>query len=119
MKPLPAGYPPTSEPDFTPLRLLANPPDRVNCLRLHRQRREAGRYVDGVVDRLMDQTGHTDPGFTLRVYRHSVRRDQESKDQLRALVGVDGPGTNSVSGTNSGTNRKNEGVTSMVVRNGR
>jgi hypothetical protein len=80
MKPLPAGYPPTSEPDFTPLRLLANPPDRVNCLRLHRQRREAGRYVDGVVDRLMDQTGHTDPGFTLRVYRHSVRRDQESKD---------------------------------------
>ena len=47
----------------------------------------------------MDLLGHTDPGFTLRVYRHSMRRDQESKDQLRALVGVEIPGTDSVSGT--------------------
>ena len=60
----------------------------------------------------MDLLGHTDPGFALRVYRHSMRRDQESKDQPRALVGVEIPGTDSVSGTISGTNRQNEHVTS-------
>jgi hypothetical protein len=37
----------------------------------------------------MDQLGHTDPGFTLRVYRHGMRRDDDSKRQLRALVGVE------------------------------
>ena len=36
---------------------------------------------------VMDQLGHTDPTFTLRVYRHGMRRDQASKDALRALVG--------------------------------
>jgi integrase len=36
---------------------------------------------------VMDQLGHTDPGFTLRVYRHGMRRDQASKDALRELVG--------------------------------
>jgi integrase len=25
---------------------------------------------------VMDELGQTDPGFTLRVYRHSMRRDQ-------------------------------------------
>jgi hypothetical protein len=35
----------------------------------------------------MDQLGHTDPGFTLRVYRHGMRRDAASKEKLRALVG--------------------------------
>src|SRR2546423_12183513 len=34
----------------------------------------------------MDQVGHTDPGFTLRVYRHAMRRDDGEKDRLRALV---------------------------------
>ncbi len=36
---------------------------------------------------VMDQLGHTDPGFTLRVYRHGMRRDQVSRDGLRQLVG--------------------------------
>lgn len=36
---------------------------------------------------VMDQLGHTDPGFTLRVYRHGMRRDRAAKQRLRALVG--------------------------------
>jgi integrase len=36
---------------------------------------------------VMDQLGHTDPGFTLRVYRHGMRRDKAARDRLRALVG--------------------------------
>jgi integrase len=36
----------------------------------------------------MDQLGHTDPGFTLRVYRHGMRRDAASKQALRELVGL-------------------------------
>ncbi len=35
----------------------------------------------------MDQLGHTDPGFTLRVYRHGMRRDYAAGERLRALVG--------------------------------
>jgi integrase len=68
---------------------------------------------------MMDQLGHTDPGFTLGVYRHSMRRDQESKDRLRALVGEDVEAPQAgVSGTNSGTNGQNGGVSSTVERNG-
>jgi integrase len=37
---------------------------------------------------VMDQLGHTDPAFTLRVYRHGMRRDQDSKDALREFVGL-------------------------------
>lgn len=36
---------------------------------------------------VMDQLGHADPGFTLRVYRHGMRRDHAAKARLRALVG--------------------------------
>jgi integrase len=36
---------------------------------------------------VMDQLGHTDPGFTLRVYRHGMRRDESARDRLHALVG--------------------------------
>ena len=36
----------------------------------------------------MDQLGHTDPAFTLRVYRHGMRRDAASKQALRQLVGM-------------------------------
>lgn len=36
----------------------------------------------------MDQRGHTDPTFTLRVYRHGMRRDQAFKRALRELVGL-------------------------------
>jgi integrase len=36
---------------------------------------------------VMDQLGHADPGFTLRVYRHGMRRDPAAKERLRELVG--------------------------------
>jgi conjugative relaxase-like TrwC/TraI family protein len=35
---------------------------------------------------VMAQLGHTDPGFTLRVYAHSMRRDERDKERLRAVV---------------------------------
>jgi hypothetical protein len=42
----------------------------------------------------MDQLGRTDPGFTLRVYRHGMRRDLAAMERLRALVsGTDEPPT--------------------------
>jgi integrase len=59
---------------------------------------------------IMDQTGHTDPGFALGVYRHAMRRDQASKDRLRALVGAEAQaalsGTN---GQNGGAPQSGEG----------
>jgi len=36
---------------------------------------------------VMDQFGHTDPTFTLRVYRYGMRRDEDSRAQLSQLVG--------------------------------
>ncbi|MGC2374238.1 MAG: site-specific integrase [Solirubrobacteraceae bacterium] len=42
---------------------------------------------------VMDQLGHADPGFTLRVYRHGMRRDGPARERLRALVGGAGPTT--------------------------
>jgi integrase len=35
---------------------------------------------------VMDQLGHADPAFTLRIYRHGMRRDLAAKQRLRALV---------------------------------
>ncbi|MBN8866046.1 MAG: tyrosine-type recombinase/integrase [Solirubrobacterales bacterium] len=35
---------------------------------------------------LMTQIGHTDPGFTLRVYAHMMNRDPEERARLKALV---------------------------------
>ena len=41
---------------------------------------------------VMDEMGHTDPGLALRVYRQAMRRGEEEKAQLRALVeGSDSP----------------------------
>jgi hypothetical protein len=34
----------------------------------------------------MAQLGHTDPGFTLRVYAHAMHRGAGDKERLRALV---------------------------------
>ena len=34
----------------------------------------------------MQQLGHTDPAFTLRVYSHAMRRSDEEREQLKALV---------------------------------
>jgi integrase len=36
---------------------------------------------------VMDQMGHTDAAFTLRVYRHGMRRDKASRRAWRELVG--------------------------------
>ncbi len=36
---------------------------------------------------VMDQLGHTDPGFTLRVYRHGMRRHLAARQHLRTLIG--------------------------------
>jgi integrase len=36
----------------------------------------------------MDQLGHTDPSFTLRIYRHAMRRDATSQKALREIVGL-------------------------------
>jgi hypothetical protein len=35
---------------------------------------------------VMAQLGHTDPGFTLRVYVHAMRRDEGDKERSKALV---------------------------------
>lgn len=35
---------------------------------------------------VMEQLGHTDPAFTLRVYTHVMRRSDAERQQLRALV---------------------------------
>ena len=35
---------------------------------------------------MMQQLGHADPGFTLRVYAHAMRRDDGDKERLKALV---------------------------------
>ncbi len=35
---------------------------------------------------VMDQLGHADPGFTLRIYRHGMRRDPAARQRLRTLV---------------------------------
>jgi integrase len=40
---------------------------------------------------VMDQIGHADPGFTLRVYRHGMKRDRAAKERLRVLVGTGRP----------------------------
>jgi len=36
----------------------------------------------------MDQLGHTNPAFTLRVYRHAMRRDESAEQALARLVGA-------------------------------
>jgi integrase len=35
---------------------------------------------------VMQQLRHTDPGFTLRVYSHMMRRSADERDRLKALV---------------------------------
>ena len=35
---------------------------------------------------VMHQLGHTDPAFTLRVYAHTMRRSEEERERLKALV---------------------------------
>ena len=35
---------------------------------------------------VMQQLGHTDPAFTLRVYSHMMRRSEDEREALKALV---------------------------------
>ncbi len=35
---------------------------------------------------VMQQLGHTDPAYTLRVYAHTMRRSEEERERLKALV---------------------------------
>ena len=35
---------------------------------------------------VMQQLGHTDPAFTPRVYAHAMRRSEDEREQLKALV---------------------------------
>ena len=35
---------------------------------------------------VMQQLGHTDPAFTLRVYSHAMRRSEDERKRLKALV---------------------------------
>lgn len=35
---------------------------------------------------IMDEMGHTDPGLALRIYRQAMRRGEQEKAQLRALI---------------------------------
>ena len=35
---------------------------------------------------MMQQLGHTDPAFTLRVYAHAMRRSEDEHARLKALV---------------------------------
>jgi hypothetical protein len=37
---------------------------------------------------VMDQLGHADAGFTLRVYRHAMRRTPAARGALQRLVGA-------------------------------
>lgn len=37
---------------------------------------------------VVDQVGHTDPEFTLRVYAHQMRRNEGDRDELARLVGA-------------------------------
>jgi hypothetical protein len=35
---------------------------------------------------VMDEMGHADPGLALRIYRQSMRRGEDQKAKLRALI---------------------------------
>ncbi len=48
----------------------------------------AERWVGRLREAFPEEHVDTDPGFTLRVYRHAVRRDPESRARLAALVGA-------------------------------
>jgi integrase len=56
---------------------------------------------------VMDQLGHADPGFTLRVYRHGMRRDPTARERLRALVGA-------VEWAPTGTNGSNGALADLI-----
>ena len=64
---------------------------------------------------VMDQLGHADPGFTLRVYRHAMRRDDEAKQGLRALVSVE---DHDVKRHQKGTSEKIEHRMDAITTNG-
>jgi integrase len=60
---------------------------------------------------VMDQLGHTDPGFTLRVYRHGMRREPAARQRLRELVG----GASTTSGAGAPTTSQNTAESSPAA----
>jgi hypothetical protein len=58
---------------------------------------------------VMDQMGHTDPAFTLRVYSHSMRWDEASLRALRELVGEPDPTDTERFGASGGRFRAADG----------
>lgn len=48
---------------------------------------------------VMEQIGHTDPAFTLRIYTHGMRRGDDEREALRALVGRSGRDDRAQAGT--------------------
>jgi Phage integrase family len=58
-----------------------------------------------------EQLGHSDPAFTMKYYRHAMRRDEQSKAELRALV-------QGIVAVDSASNGTNEGQTVPVENNG-
>ena len=68
---------------------------KIGCYRSHKNSRPlpARRTFASILDTLgedpgvvMDEMGHTDPALSLRVYRQSMRRGEDDKQALRALV---------------------------------
>jgi integrase len=73
-----AGLPPL--PKLTPHSLR-----RTFCSVLYALRENPGT--------VMDEMGHTNPALALRIYRQAMRRDDNEKVQLRALIEGDGIAT--------------------------
>lgn len=61
---------------------------------------------------VMGQLGHTDPAFTLRLYTHSMRREDGDLERLRALVGA----TVRVDPVRAGTTRATSNPLTSSVR---
>jgi integrase len=57
---------------------------------------------------VMQQLGHTDPAFTLRVYAHAMRRSEDERTRLKALVEGHGLGTHWAQNTDSRSSSANE-----------
>ena len=60
-------------------RVVASAPDLVELDALLVAMGEDPEYV-------MTATGHTDPGLTLRIYAHQMRRRDGERERLKALV---------------------------------
>ncbi len=67
---------------------------------------------------VMDQLGHADPGFTLRVYRHGMRRDPLARQRLQELVGGEHPENKSADGSATAVERPTTQSRGTAAHNG-